>query len=106
MERLTKKHERGYYMTIGPTERGNYDAIQRLGELEDAEEQGLLIRLPLAKDDAFWEINTGTTPASCYKRYAHLLAHCVYVLERLGKTCFLTREEAEAALAEMKNMEV
>lgn len=40
MERLTKKHERGYYMTIGPTERGNYDAIQRLGELEDAEEQG------------------------------------------------------------------
>ena len=45
MERLTKKHERGYYMTIGPTERGNYDAIQRLGELEDAEEQGMLIRL-------------------------------------------------------------
>lgn len=76
--------------------------FNKLAEYEDAEEQGLLIRLPLAKDDAFWEINRATTPASCYKRYAHSLQHCVYVLERLGKTVFLTKEEAEAALAEME----
>lgn len=66
------------------------------------EEQGLLMKLPLAKEDAFWEINRGTTPPSYYKRYAHSYQHCVYVLERLGKTCFLTEKEAEKALAEME----
>lgn len=73
-----------------------------LQEYEDLEEQGLLLKLPLAKEDAFWEINRGTIPPSCYKRYAHSYQHCVYVLERLGKTCFLTKAEAEKALEDMK----
>lgn len=75
---------------------------EKLRELEDLEEQGLLLKLPLAKEDAFWEINRGTTPPSYYKRYAHSYQHCVYVLERLGKTCFLTKAEAEKALEEME----
>lgn len=74
----------------------------KLAEYESLEEQGLLLKLPLKKEDAFWEINRGTTPPSYYKRYAHSYQHCVYVLERLGKTCFLTKAEAEKALAEME----
>lgn len=115
MERLTEKTIGcfGYSLKDGSdSEIGyfkNYDCfyshkmvVKRLGEYEDLEEQGLLLKLPLTKEDAFWEINRGTTPPSYYKRYAHSYQHCVYVLERLGKTCFLTEAEAEKALAEME----
>lgn len=78
------------------------ELLEELKEYRKLEEQGLLLKLPLAKEDAFWEINRRTTPPSCYKRYAHSYQHCVYVLERLGKTCFLTKAEAEKALAEME----
>lgn len=74
---------------------------KELGEYKRLEEHGRLIKLPLKKGDPFWELNRGTTPPSCYERYAHSISHCIYVLERLGKTVFLTKEEAEKALAEM-----
>ena len=78
-----------------------HEADRKLKEYEDLEEQGLLLRLPCKVGDKFWEINRGTNPPSCYDRYAHSLGHCVYVLERLGKICFLTKAEAEEALERM-----
>ena len=110
MERLTKRIASHVYYTQGkyeetiPAEMETNDirnVLKKLAEYEDAEEQGLLLRLPIKKDDKFWEINRGTNPPSCYDRYAHSLGHCVYVLERLGKICFLTRSEAEQALERM-----
>ena len=77
------------------------NAYFKLKEYEDAEEQGLLIRLPCKVGDVFWELNRLAEPTYCYPRRVLTLTHCVYVLNRLGKTVFLTKEEAEAALERM-----
>lgn len=75
---------------------------EKLFEYEDAEEQGLFLKLPCKAKDRFWELNTANGIPHIYPRVAHSLQHCVYVLERLGKTTFLTKEEAEQALKEME----
>ena len=73
----------------------------KLKHYEDLEEQGLLLRLPCKVGDRFWELNTANGIPYIYPRMAHSLSLCVNVLERLGKTTFLTKEEAEEALARM-----
>lgn len=78
------------------------EAVDKLATYEDLEEQGLLLRLPCKVGDEFWEMNTALSEACVYSRVAHSLQHIVYCMERLGKTTFLTKEEAEAALAKMK----
>ena len=101
MDRLTIKHKNGYLFKK-PTE-GYIDAVaDKLGQLEDLEEQGKLIALPCKVRDRFWELNKANEIPYIYPRIAHSLQHCVYVLERLGKTTFLTKEEAEQALAKME----
>lgn len=82
-------------------------ALNRLSAYEDAEEQGLLVRLPCKVGDTVYELTEGF---SIYKPGLH-----VYISEHtatelniynwarrgdFGKTVFLTREEAEAALQE------
>ena len=74
---------------------------EKLRAYEDLEEQGLLLRLPCKVGDTFWELNNQFTKPTIYPRKVHSISHCVYVLERLGKICFLTKAEAEKALAEM-----
>ena len=76
--------------------------LEELKEYKDLEEQELLLRLPCKVGDEFWELNTVNEIPHIYPRIAHSLSHCAYVMERLGKTAFLTKEEAEAALAKMK----
>ncbi len=127
MERLTKKHERGYYMTIDPTERGDWDGIQRLGELEDAEEQGLLIQLPYKVGTVVYHkrpyvsafkgiqpyqitnimITQNKKGEWCKKYRAMLLiagrtvdSGINFTFDSIGKTVFLTREEAEKKVEE------
>lgn len=78
------------------------NAIQKLAEYEDLEEQGLLLRLPCKVGNTFWELNENTEPPYAYPRIAHRLQHCVYALERLGKTTFLTQSEAEEKLRELE----
>ena len=78
------------------------NVMKKLAEYEDLEEQGLLIKLPCEVGDRFWELNAGNGFARIYPRMAYSLQHCVYVMERLGKTVFLTKAEAEKALEEMK----
>lgn len=91
---------------------GNYDAfynysmaVKKLGEYEDAEEQGLLLRLPCKVGDKiyrFWYVcNTA------YRIQEHTiktLSHVVALMEdgAFGDTAFLTKQEAERALAKMK----
>lgn len=101
MERLTDSSEEIKTLTA-ENEEYWLKVYFKLKEYEEAEEQGLLIRLPCKVGDMFWELNRLTEPPCCYPRRALTLTHCVYVLNRLGKTVFLTREEAEAALAEME----
>ena len=104
MGRLTIKHKNGYLFKE-PTE-ASIDAVaDKLGKLEDLEEQGKLVILPCKIRDRFWELNTVNEIPYIYPRMAHSLQHCVYVLEGLGKTTFLTKEEAEQALEKMKEGE-
>ena len=93
----------------------------KLKAYEDAEEQGLLPKFHLG--DEFWTIRLGKVLKSKIvmlqqkkdstwqyrmsreiKSEYHDTAN--YKESNLNKSFFLTREEAEAALAEMKNMEV
>lgn len=70
-------------------------AIRRLAEYEDLEEQGKLIRLPCV---------VGTTVYEIYQFLGKVAweieEHRIRLedLENIGKTVFLTREEAETAI--------
>ena len=98
----------------------------KLREYEDAEEQGLLIRLPCKVADTIFRINPyAKEPIISMKvlqiRFVELysgnsflridaindedMGEFCYFKNDIGKTVFLTREEAEAALAEMNKKE-
>ena len=79
-----------------------FEILNKLGELEDLEEQGLLLKLPCKVGDTFWELNTTHEVPIIYPRKAHTLQHCNYVADGLGVRAFLSQEEAEAALARLE----
>lgn len=114
MERLTEKRfaEKGYYLKCSEMcEEMNCsfcehdsDALDKLGEYEDAEEQGLLVRLPCKVGDTVWVIFTsyvceelGDLPET--RHYIESRPFKLSMLGNFSKTVFLTREEAEASLA-------
>ena len=92
-----------------------YDKLQTY---EDAEEQGLLIKLPCKVGDKVWCIDwywdCGYVPGKCpdpsfncdayrcdfdKKKFVVMMREFdLGMLEQFGKTVFLTREEAERAL--------
>ena len=101
--------------------------IERLAEYEDLEEQGLLLRLPCKVGDTVWDndygkpcayIITGFSfgtgedyidePVSLrevvcyYSNYSGSITGSFAVSE-IGKTLFLTKEEAEQKLKEMES---
>lgn len=79
-------------------------AIKKLADYEDKQEQGLLIELPSKVGDTVYTIHliSPTKHIVCeienVDRFFLLLA---VAEERFGKTVFLTRSEAEEALAKM-----
>lgn len=99
------------------------DAVYRkLKDYEDAEEQGLLLRLPCKVGDVLYFAHHDRVISSevfSAKYHAEAENHGVFIRERLtidvegisaeidfcdiGKTVFLTRKEAEAKLKEMEN---
>ena len=99
------------------------DAVYRkLKDYEDAEEQGLLLRLPCKVGDVLYFAHHDRVISSevfSAKYHAEAETHGVFIRERLtidvegisaeidfcdiGKTVFLTRKEAEAKLKEMEN---
>lgn len=119
MERLTeqiKNKETGEVLAYRlHTEVDRIRAYRKLGELEDAEEQGLLLRLPVPiwtevhaiskclahnceKCIAFgW--NEHCFPEFHGKIYTHPMTYSD--IPKLGKKVFLTKAEAEKALAEI-----
>lgn len=74
--------------------------LDKLATYEDAEEQGLLLRLPC---------KVGTTVYAIYgnkvTKGALIRQSSISFLDDFGKTVFLTKEEAEQALAEMKGVQ-
>lgn len=100
--------------------------INRLAELEDLEEQGLLVRLPANNKEIYIISSRWTVCSECGSRFdEYSCSGCEYecdskkeyyvyptylssinvntYVDRFGKTVFLTREEAEKKLEEMKN---
>ena len=128
MERLTEYMGNGEnYESINPIDtpyeygKANLQAlINKLATYEDAEEQGLLLRLPCKVGDIVWEINAERKRISKFVIESITIYPCSVIqfnwtlLEgiyknvvgfskaELGKTVFLTKEEAEDKLKEME----
>lgn len=98
------------------------DCYTKLAELEDAEEQGLLLRLPCKVGDTVYaflstcnyftecQINKIELKPTLYGNTCYFLepiGHrgCLYRCfeDDFGKTVFLTKEEAEVKLKEMED---
>lgn len=137
MERLTEKNDVGsYYFPkcfekcdgLGASSKCDNcenmtNACEKLGAYEDAEEQGLLLRLPCKLGDALYRVNKGAKEPVIMMRVIQLcikqihkdrtvmridaindadMDESCYLSCDIGKKIFLTREEAEAKLAEME----
>lgn len=75
------------------------NAINKLADYEDQEEQGLLLKLPCKLGTPVWTIVTGTT---CKNPSLLRQDFELYMLDHFGKSVFLTREEAEQVFTELK----
>lgn len=93
-------------------------ALEKLATYEDLEEQGLLLRLPCKVGDTAFRINEGaknpiielTVIQIDIMRKSYNLevvdkdgGELMYLKNEIGNSIFLTREEAEKKLKEMKN---
>ena len=94
------------------------NACEKLGAYEDAEEQGLLLRLPISEDAPVYSIeyccerNKSNRSGMCFRGFCENCSDkTYYIRESVAKQCsiceinksvFFTREEAEAKLNEME----
>lgn len=91
----------------------NADVVGKLAEYEDAEEQGLLLKLPCRVGDTVFLVQCGKVyerkvsgfSVTSNNRFVVHMQDCemdnaTFPVERFGETVFLTREEAESALSE------
>jgi hypothetical protein len=100
-----------------------YCAMEKLAAYEDAEEQGLLLRLPCKVGDTLYRVNKGAKEPVIMMRVIQLyikqihkditvmridaindadMGESCYLPCDIGERIFLTREEAEAKLKEME----
>lgn len=103
---------------------GGYCAIEKLAAYEDAEEQGLLLRLPCKVGDKLYRITpyakepiitTHVLQINIKQFFNEKIIVRIDVMDKMGESCyflddigkkvFLSREEAEAKLAEMEGAE-
>lgn len=120
MERLTEKDS---YGDVYVKEHDYVTASKKLAEYEELEEQGLLVRLPVKVGDTVYEVQKLRKRIQPYTIISIHISRCSvligWVIEgdegiysntngfcdyAIGKTVFLTKEEAEAKLKELKEM--
>ena len=107
MGRLTYYNERGFaYVNHENCANGYNDLIDKLAHYEDMEDQGRLIELPCAVGTPIWLITWDYDEFNdrCY--YATPTTFALEDVVDLGTAIFLTKEEAEAKLEELKNEHV
>lgn len=96
-------------------------AIAKLATYEQAEEQGLLLRLPISEDTPVYSIeyccgkNKSNRSGMCFRGFCENCSDkAYYIRESVAKHCsiceinksvFFTHEEAESKLAEMEGAE-
>ena len=130
MERLTTRNIAGVAVYKNPFEcdrcgdtiwrlpdYGNGSPTEKLADYEDAEEQGLLLRLPCkvgteVYNITWWDdvqekvvVNGKTYYRTVHKPKVTKSTFRYFDIDEFGKTIFLTREEAEAKLSEMEGAE-
>ena len=72
--------------------------LKELKEYKELEENGRLLHLPCKIGDKFWEVQDKVA----YPKIVYTLTQCIYVLERLNKTIFLTEEDALKHIIELE----
>lgn len=120
MERLTERYDitPDGESDVWVKQHDYISAARKLCDYEDLEEQGLLLRLPCKVGDIMFRINKGAknpiieltvTQIDITRRSYNLevidrdCGELMCFKNDIGKTVFLTREEAEKKLEEMKN---
>ena len=91
--------------------------VEKLAELEDLEEQGLLLRLPCRPNDIVYRINKKVREPIIRMSVERIVLfdnsyalevtdkygrHLLFMADDIGKVLYITREEAEAKLKEME----
>lgn len=125
MERLTQKSDKMIWfkdqgLKIEPCEMNSHHCrmiLEKLADYEDLEEQGLLVRLPCKVGDTVYvptrnfvsELRITMVSVDMHEAYfSWMLNSGIYPnldgfsKSKLGKSVFLTREEAEKKLEEME----
>nr|DAR19270.1 MAG TPA: hypothetical protein [Caudoviricetes sp.] len=121
MERLTKWIDDGETRQAIPDpeirSNGHSKCCNKLAELEDLEKRGLLLRLPCRPNDIVYRINKAARVPIIKmvvkrivlfdKSYALEVVdeyggQFLFLADDIGKVLYITREEAEAKLAEME----
>ena len=123
MERLTKTYSDGTHGAADnlPCGENSYEykglLLEALGKYEDLEEQGRLMRLPCRPNDIVYRINKAARVPIIkmavkrivlfYKSYELKVVdeyggQLLFLADDIGKVLYITREEAEAKLAEME----
>lgn len=123
--RANRVEAENYIPTTGPYYNANLECanqyeqismwLKELKSYKDAEEQGLLVRLPCKIGDTVYKITRFCSGgirdcgysyecSECpeYKPFIEYIEFKITILKDIGKTVFLTREEAEKKLEEMK----
>ena len=125
MERLTERYDitPDGESDVWVKQHDYISAAQKLCDYEDLEEHGLLVRFPCKIGDTVYRVNAGAKqpiiPMTvseihflCYKNERAVrfdaigkedMGESCYRLEDIGRIVFLTREEAEKKLEELKN---
>ena len=107
MERLTKTYSDGTHAAADnlPCGENSYEykglLLEALGKYEDADEQGLLLRLPCKVGDTVYLIRPNSD-RKIIPRTADMVFLSV-LWEDYGKEWFLTKAEAEQKLKEIKS---
>ena len=134
MERLTTRNIEGVAVYKNPCkcercgdtiwrlpDYGNGSPTEKLADYEDAEEHGLLLRLPISEDAPVYSIeyccgkNKSNRSGMCFRGFCENCSDkAYYIRESVAKHCsiceinksvFFTIEEAEAKLKEMEGAE-
>jgi len=107
MERLTAKFKDGGAFilpsVVSKLSPMKSEIIEKLADYEDAEEQGLLLRLPCKVGDTVYVFRRIDDILTVEKHTFKTLTNLVAMMENgdFGREVFLTREEAEKALTDI-----
>lgn len=122
MSRLTKRYTYNFkdWIVVAGTKTiyeakqteddGIQNAVVRLAEYEDAEEKGILIRLPCEEGTWVYQVAEKYTPYDSYRMYweKDLVFTAVRfqasMRNQVGKSIFFTEEEAEEALNKARQL--